>query len=79
MTKREVQMGDVESFASDNGIPISNVFETSAKDGTHVDDVFEAVARVYDGKSNDFDDDDDNNLVDLTKKTNTTQGNGGCC
>lgn len=79
MNKKEVSLDKVESFALENGIPISNVFETSAKDGTNVSDLFEAVARVYDGKSGNSSDDDYDNLVDLTKKKESTQTNGGCC
>lgn len=76
MSKREVTTEKIENFATQNGISLSNIFETSAKEGTNVNELFAAVARVYDGKKNNS---DDENLVDLTKKKEPAQGNGGCC
>ena len=78
INKREVQESSVEDFATEKGISLSNCFETSAKDGTNVNALFEAVARVYDGNSSDSSDEED--LIDLSKKKNDTpQQSGGCC
>ena len=78
VNKREVQSASVEGFAAANGVSISNCFETSAKDGTNVDTLFEAVARVYDGNSSDYSDEED--LVDLAKnKSGASQQKGGSC
>ena len=76
-TKKEVSTDRINNFATANGIPISNVFETSAKDGTNVDELFSAVSMVY--NSDKSASNNDENLVDLTKKREPQQSSGGCC
>lgn len=65
--RREVDPRDIKTFVTGNDIPVANAFETSAKTGTNITELFVRVAEICLENDPDVDKPKDNEIVDINQ------------